>query len=136
MHINPEQYGRRSVIVTLNCPRLLFEPFSQRPIFIIAFVGCTAFQIGDALAPNATALLIFRFLSGVFAARSVSCSNAIHPSFTLCMRMKFLILCLSQSVDQLRSVYCGYVRSTITFRRHAINVDRRSDGMLIHVERL
>jgi hypothetical protein len=41
---------------------------SLRPMFIIAFLGYTGFQVGDALAPNTAALLVFRLLGGTFAA--------------------------------------------------------------------
>ncbi|KIJ47970.1 hypothetical protein M422DRAFT_163053 [Sphaerobolus stellatus SS14] len=48
-----------------------------RPIFLIGFVAYTGFQIGDALAPNTSALLIFRFLSGCFAASPLTNSGGL-----------------------------------------------------------
>lgn len=58
---------------------VLNQPWKQnlvflRPIFIIAFVVYTAFQVGCALAPNAASILIFRFLGGTFAARCARCT--------------------------------------------------------------
>ncbi|KAF8578166.1 MFS general substrate transporter [Ramaria rubella] len=54
----------------------LSEQYGRRPIFIIAFIGYTGFQVGDALAPNTAALLIFRFLGGAFAACPLTNSGA------------------------------------------------------------
>lgn len=55
----------------------LSESYGRRPIFILAFVVYTAFQIGCALAPNVGAMLAFRFLSGVFAASPLTNSGAL-----------------------------------------------------------
>ncbi|KAJ7577366.1 MFS general substrate transporter [Mycena floridula] len=46
----------------------LSEVYGRRILFIIAFVCYTCMQVGCALAPNTAAILIFRFLSGVFSA--------------------------------------------------------------------
>ncbi|KAM0747475.1 MFS general substrate transporter [Meredithblackwellia eburnea MCA 4105] len=49
---------------------LIFGPisdmFGRRPVYILAGVGYTAFSWGVAFAPNAPALLIFRFFIGFF----------------------------------------------------------------------
>jgi MFS family permease len=63
------QYGRRYATIPhpRNSNSYVIVP-AHRPVFIIAFVGYTMFQIGDALAPNTASLLVFRFLGGAFAA--------------------------------------------------------------------
>jgi MFS family permease len=61
---------------------LLWGPLSEsiygrRPIFIGTFITYTGFQIGCALAPNTAAILVFRFLGGVFAAAPLTNSGAL-----------------------------------------------------------
>ncbi|KIJ47984.1 hypothetical protein M422DRAFT_163189 [Sphaerobolus stellatus SS14] len=61
---------------------ILWGPLSEqglkfRPVFIIGFVVYTGLQVGDALAPNTAALLIFRFLSGCFAASPLTNSGGL-----------------------------------------------------------
>jgi MFS family permease len=46
----------------------LSETYGRKPVFLWPFVFYTIFQIGNAVAPNTAALLIFRFLGGFFAA--------------------------------------------------------------------
>lgn len=45
----------------------LSERYGRKNIFLVAFVPYIGFQIGCALSPNVGALLVFRFLGGVFA---------------------------------------------------------------------
>lgn len=46
-------------------------------MFIIGFLGYFIFQIACAVAPNGPALLVFRFLSGCFAACPLTNSGAL-----------------------------------------------------------
>lgn len=55
----------------------LSEQYGRRPMFIIAFFFYTIFQVACAVAPNGEALLVFRFLSGCFAACPLTNSGAI-----------------------------------------------------------
>ncbi|KAK4684849.1 MFS transporter, DHA1 family, multidrug resistance protein, partial [Tremellales sp. Uapishka_1] len=55
----------------------LSESFGRRPIFIIAFAVYTGMQVGCALAPNTAAILIFRFLGGIFASSPLTNSGAL-----------------------------------------------------------
>lgn len=55
----------------------LSETYGRRPIFVVAFIVYTAFQVGCALAPNTGAMLAFRFLSGTFAASPLTNSGAL-----------------------------------------------------------
>ncbi|KAI0031996.1 MFS general substrate transporter [Vararia minispora EC-137] len=55
----------------------LSEQFGRRPIFLLTFLSYTGFQIGCALAPNIALLILFRFLSGVFAAAPLTNSGAV-----------------------------------------------------------
>ncbi|TFK56979.1 MFS general substrate transporter [Heliocybe sulcata] len=60
---------------------LLWGPMSEqvgrRPVFLVAFLCYTCFQVGCALAPNTGALLVFRLLGGMFAAAPLTNSGAI-----------------------------------------------------------
>lgn len=53
------------------------ESIGCRPMFIVGFFGYFIFQIACALAPNTAALLVFRFLSGCFAACPLTNSGAV-----------------------------------------------------------
>jgi len=53
------------------------ESYGRRPMFILGFLGYFLFQIACALAPNGPALLVFRFLSGCFAACPLTNSGAV-----------------------------------------------------------
>ncbi|KAK4686440.1 hypothetical protein P7C73_g3691, partial [Tremellales sp. Uapishka_1] len=55
----------------------LSEHFGRRPIFIFAFTIYTGMQVGCALAPNTAAILIFRFLGGIFASSPLTNSGAL-----------------------------------------------------------
>ncbi|KAL7422377.1 hypothetical protein Q5752_003023 [Cryptotrichosporon argae] len=55
----------------------LSEVYGRRPIFIIAFVVYTGMQVGCALSPNTAAILVFRFLGGIFAASPLTNSGAL-----------------------------------------------------------
>ncbi|KAG2120750.1 MFS general substrate transporter [Suillus discolor] len=55
----------------------LSEQYGRRPIFIISFFIYMCFQIGCALSPNITSMLIFRFLGGTFAAAPLANSGAL-----------------------------------------------------------
>ena len=53
----------------------LSEEFGRKPIFIISFIFYTGFQVGCALSPNTASILIFRLLSGIFAAAPLANSG-------------------------------------------------------------
>ncbi|KIM75357.1 hypothetical protein PILCRDRAFT_827257 [Piloderma croceum F 1598] len=55
----------------------LSEQYGRRPIFLIAFLVYTAFQLGNALAQNTAQILMFRFLGGTFAASPLTNSGAL-----------------------------------------------------------
>lgn len=55
----------------------LSESFGRRPIFLLTFLFYTGFQVGCALAPNTAAILIFRLLSGIFAACPLTNAGAL-----------------------------------------------------------
>ncbi|GJE99509.1 MFS general substrate transporter [Phanerochaete sordida] len=55
----------------------LSEQYGRKPPLVLSFVVYTAFSIGCALAPNTGAILVFRFLSGVFAASGLVISGAL-----------------------------------------------------------
>ncbi|KZO92337.1 MFS general substrate transporter [Calocera viscosa TUFC12733] len=55
----------------------LSETYGRRPIFILAFVVYTIFQIACAVAPNTGALVAFRFLGGCFAAAPLTNAGAL-----------------------------------------------------------
>ncbi|THH20558.1 hypothetical protein EW146_g832 [Bondarzewia mesenterica] len=60
---------------------LLWGPMSEqigrRPIFLISFLFYTGFQVGCALSRNTASLLVFRFLSGCFAAAPLTNSGGV-----------------------------------------------------------
>ena len=53
----------------------LSEEYGRKPIFLLSFVVYTGFQVGCALAPNTAAIIIFRLLSGLFAAAPLANSG-------------------------------------------------------------
>ncbi|KAL5536623.1 hypothetical protein ACEPAF_446 [Sanghuangporus sanghuang] len=55
----------------------LSEQIGRKPIFVVSFIVYTAFQIGGALADNKASILIFRLLSGIFAAAPLTNSGAL-----------------------------------------------------------
>ncbi len=55
----------------------LSESYGRRPIFIVAFIVYTGFQVGCALSRNTASILIFRFLGGTFAASPLTNSGAM-----------------------------------------------------------
>jgi len=55
----------------------LSEQYGRRPIFLLAFLVYTAFQLGNALAQNTAQILVFRFLGGMFAASPLTNSGAV-----------------------------------------------------------
>ncbi|KIY50587.1 MFS general substrate transporter, partial [Fistulina hepatica ATCC 64428] len=55
----------------------LSEQYGRRPVFIVTFFVYTCFQIGCALSPNTASIIIFRFISGTFAAAPLTNSGAI-----------------------------------------------------------
>jgi len=61
---------------------LLFGPLSEsygrKLIMTSTFFGFTAFTIGCAVAPNWTALVVFRFLTGAFAASPISIIGGMY----------------------------------------------------------
>jgi len=60
---------------------LLWGPLSEangrRPIFLITFAFYTGFQVGCALSRNTASILVFRFLSGVFASCPLTNAGAL-----------------------------------------------------------
>lgn len=46
----------------------LSEEFGRKPVFLSSFVVYTGLQVGCALSPNTASILVFRLLSGIFAA--------------------------------------------------------------------
>ncbi|KAF7985297.1 hypothetical protein HWV62_6461 [Athelia sp. TMB] len=55
----------------------LSEVYGRRPIFILAFLVYTIFQVACAVATSTAQLLVFRFLGGVFAAAPLTNSGAL-----------------------------------------------------------
>ncbi|KZT30674.1 MFS general substrate transporter [Neolentinus lepideus HHB14362 ss-1] len=53
------------------------EQYGRRPVFLVAFLFYTGFQVGCALSPNTGAILVFRLLGGMFAAAPLTNSGAI-----------------------------------------------------------
>ncbi|THG92745.1 hypothetical protein EW145_g8606 [Phellinidium pouzarii] len=58
----------------------LSEQIGRRPVFIVSFVAFTGFQAGCALSKNTASILIFRLLSGTFAAAPLTNSGPPLPS--------------------------------------------------------
>ncbi|PIL25367.1 MFS general substrate transporter [Ganoderma sinense ZZ0214-1] len=55
----------------------LSEQVGRKPVFVVSFTAYALFQVGNALAPNTGALLVFRFLGGTFAAAPLANSGAV-----------------------------------------------------------
>ncbi|OSD00382.1 MFS general substrate transporter [Trametes coccinea BRFM310] len=55
----------------------LSEQIGRKPVFLISFLFYTGFLVGCALSPNTASILIFRFLSGTFAAAPLANSGAV-----------------------------------------------------------
>jgi len=55
----------------------LSEDIGRRPVFIISFFLYSGFQIGCALSRNTASLLVFRFLTGTFAAAPLTNSGGV-----------------------------------------------------------
>ncbi|KAI0004215.1 MFS general substrate transporter [Russula compacta] len=55
----------------------LSEDIGRRPVFLISFLFYTGFQVGCALSQNTASILIFRFLSGTFAAAPLTNSGGV-----------------------------------------------------------
>jgi multidrug resistance protein len=55
----------------------LSEDIGRRPVFLISFFFYTAFQIGCALSRNTASILVFRFLTGTFAAAPLTNSGGV-----------------------------------------------------------
>lgn len=55
----------------------LSETYGRKPVFLYPCIIYTAFQVGNALAPNTASFLIFRFLGGFFAAAPLTNSGAL-----------------------------------------------------------
>ncbi|KAF7792538.1 hypothetical protein EIP86_003579 [Pleurotus ostreatoroseus] len=53
------------------------EQYGRKPPLVIAFIVYTAFQVGCALSHNTASIIIFRFLSGTFAAAPLVISAAL-----------------------------------------------------------
>lgn len=55
---------------------LLFGPLSEsygrQVIMLVTFAGYTVFTLGACVAPNYAAFIIFRLLTGIFAASPIS----------------------------------------------------------------
>ncbi len=61
---------------------IVFSPssefFGRKPTSVVAFTGYTIFSVATALSPNIAAMLVFRFLTGFFAACPLSVVGAIY----------------------------------------------------------
>lgn len=55
----------------------LSEDIGRRPVFLIALLFNTGFQVGCALSKNTPSILIFRFLAGTFAAAPLTNSGGV-----------------------------------------------------------
>ncbi|OAX40260.1 MFS general substrate transporter [Rhizopogon vinicolor AM-OR11-026] len=55
----------------------LSEQYGRRPIFLATFPIYVCFQVGCALSKNAASIIIFRLLSGLFAAAPLTNSGAL-----------------------------------------------------------
>lgn len=55
----------------------LSESYGRRPIFIIAYIFYIGFTVGCALSRNTASILIFRLLSGIFAACPLTNAGAL-----------------------------------------------------------
>lgn len=55
----------------------LSEQFGRKPVFILAMIIYTCFNIGCALSKNTASILVFRFLSGTFAASPLTNSGGV-----------------------------------------------------------
>ncbi|EJF55857.1 MFS general substrate transporter [Dichomitus squalens LYAD-421 SS1] len=55
----------------------LSEEYGRKPIFIFSFIFYTGFQVGCALSQNTASIIIFRLLSGIFAAAPLANSGAV-----------------------------------------------------------
>ncbi|RDX41756.1 MFS general substrate transporter [Lentinus brumalis] len=55
----------------------LSEEYGRKPVFLVSFLFYTGFQVGCALSPNTASILIFRLLSGIFAAGPLANSGAV-----------------------------------------------------------
>lgn len=53
----------------------VISQYGRKPIFVIAFIFYTGFQVGCALSPNTASILIFRLLGGMFAAAPLTNSG-------------------------------------------------------------
>lgn len=53
------------------------EIWGRRPVFLIAFLCYTCFQVGCALAKNTASILVFRFLGGLFASCPLTNAGAL-----------------------------------------------------------
>lgn len=55
----------------------LSEQYGRRPVFILAMFVYTCFNVGCALSQNTASILVFRFLSGTFAASPLTNSGGV-----------------------------------------------------------
>ncbi|ETW87361.1 major facilitator superfamily [Heterobasidion irregulare TC 32-1] len=53
------------------------EQIGRRPVFVVSFLFYTGFQVGCALSHNTGSILVFRFLSGCFAAAPLTNSGGV-----------------------------------------------------------
>ncbi|TFY78879.1 hypothetical protein EWM64_g5132 [Hericium alpestre] len=53
------------------------EVVGRRPVYLVSFLFYTAFQVGCALSHNTASILIFRFLTGTFAAAPLTNSGGM-----------------------------------------------------------
>lgn len=76
----------------------LSELVGRRKVFIVTMACYALLQIGEALAPNLSALLIIRFLSGLFASAPLTnCGGAIadiHGPVSRGKAMAFFTMCI------------------------------------------
>ncbi|KAI0034037.1 major facilitator superfamily domain-containing protein [Vararia minispora EC-137] len=59
------------------CQGPLSEQVGRRPVLLVSFLCYTGFQVGCALSKNTESVLIFRLLSGIFAAAPLTVSGGI-----------------------------------------------------------
>ncbi|KAJ9113210.1 hypothetical protein QFC22_006049 [Naganishia vaughanmartiniae] len=81
-------FGREVGTLTISlfvagycCGPLLWGPASEqvgrKPVFLVAFLFYTGFQVGCALSQNTASILVFRFLGGMFASCPLTNSGAL-----------------------------------------------------------
>lgn len=79
--VGPVIWGPLSEQASQSTPghanKMLIESvqIGRRPVFIVSFIFYTGFQVGGALSDSTASILIFRLLSGIFAAAPLTNSG-------------------------------------------------------------